>query len=87
MLRLEGMVQVTFRVRVVLEPDEGGFHASCPALRGCHSWGATRDEALVNIREAAAAYIESMPAHGDPIPVEGPEHLPSTQEEALTVTV
>ncbi|MBC7170387.1 type II toxin-antitoxin system HicB family antitoxin [Candidatus Bipolaricaulota bacterium] len=81
------MVQVTFRVRAVLEPDEGGFHAYCPALRGCHSWGATRDEALVNIREAAAAYIESMLEHGDPIPVEGPEHVPSTHEEALTVTV
>jgi len=78
---------MTFRLRVTLEPDEGGFHAYCPALRGCHTWGATRDEALANIREAAAAYLESMLAHGDPIPVETHEQAPSPQEEALTVTV
>jgi predicted RNase H-like HicB family nuclease len=78
---------MTFRVRVVLEPDGDGFHAYCPALRGCHTWGATRDEALANIREAAAAYLESMLAHGDPIPVEGREDAPIPHEEALTVTV
>ncbi len=44
---------------VVLQPDPaGGFAASVPALPGCFSQGATRDEALANIREAIAGYLE-----------------------------
>lgn len=56
---------------VILEREaDGGFHASCPALRGCHSQGDTLDEALDNIREAIAAYLESVAAHGESIPRE-----------------
>jgi len=41
---------------IVVEPDkfeDGGeaWHASCPALKGCHSWGHSYEEALANIRE------------------------------------
>jgi len=28
------------------------------------------DDAIANIREAIAVYLESLKAHGDPIPVE-----------------
>jgi predicted RNase H-like HicB family nuclease len=61
----------TYRYTIILErqPD-GGFHAYCPALRGCHSQGDTLDEALANMREAVEAYIESVAAHGEPIPQE-----------------
>ena len=46
-------------LKVVLQPGEdSGFVASVPALRGCWSQGATREEALTNIREAAAAWLE-----------------------------
>jgi predicted RNase H-like HicB family nuclease len=56
---------------VVLERDpEGGFHASCPALKGCHSEGDTVDEAVANVREAIALYLESLAAKGEMIPVE-----------------
>lgn len=48
---------------VLLEREEdGGYHAFCPALKGCHSQGDTLDEALVNIREAIQAYLESLKA-------------------------
>lgn len=41
------------KLKVVVEPDDdGGYVASCPALPGCHSQGATREDALANIREA-----------------------------------
>lgn len=50
---------------VILEPeDEGGFHVWCPALKGCHSQGETQEEALANIQEAIAAYLESLRAEG-----------------------
>jgi predicted RNase H-like HicB family nuclease len=56
---------------VVLERDpEGGFHASCPTLKGCHSEGDTLDEAVANVREAIELYLESMAAKGEAIPVE-----------------
>ena len=52
-----------------VQPD-GGYHASCPALPGCHSEGDTPDEAVTNLREAAVVYLESLRAHGEPLPVE-----------------
>jgi predicted RNase H-like HicB family nuclease len=51
------------------QPD-GGYHASCPALPGCHSEGDTLDEAIANITEAISLYIESLQAHGEAIPTE-----------------
>jgi predicted RNase H-like HicB family nuclease len=61
----------TVRYTVILEPEEGGgYHAFCPALRGCHSQGDTLEEALANIREAIQAYLESLKLDGEPIPVE-----------------
>jgi predicted RNase H-like HicB family nuclease len=57
------------KFRVVLQSDEDGvIVAEVPALPGCISQGATRDEALSNIREAIAGYLDSLKAHGDPIP-------------------
>jgi predicted RNase H-like HicB family nuclease len=41
---------------------------SVPALPGCHAQGETREEALAMIREAIEGCIESLVAHGDPIP-------------------
>jgi len=54
---------------VVLTPEaEGGFGVTVPALPGCASQGGTREEALSMIREAIEVSIESLIAHGDPIP-------------------
>lgn len=60
---------MTYRYTTIFEPQpDGGFHAYCPALRGCHSEGDTMDEAVDNIREAVEAYLESLVAHGQSIP-------------------
>ncbi|MBI1915457.1 MAG: type II toxin-antitoxin system HicB family antitoxin [Planctomycetes bacterium] len=69
------------KYRVLLEPDEDGVYvAEVPALPGCISQGRTREEAITNIKEAIAAYLESLTAHGDPIP-------PSISEEVVEVAV
>jgi len=55
---------------VVIEPDEDAFHAYVPALPGCHTFGATVEEAQHNVAEAIALHIESMQEDGESIPVE-----------------
>jgi antitoxin HicB len=69
------------RYRVLLETDEDGiFVAEVPSLPGCVSQGATRAEALANIKEAIAGYLESLDQHGEPVP-------PSILEEVVEVDV
>ena len=53
---------------VLMTEEGGGFSVTVPALPGCVSQGETREEALAMIREAIEVYIESLVAHGDPIP-------------------
>ncbi|PZV17949.1 MAG: hypothetical protein DCF22_02800 [Leptolyngbya sp.] len=49
--------------RVILEPDSetGDWAVWCPELPGCTSAGETEDEALRNIQDAIALYIEPTP--------------------------
>ena len=69
------------RFKVVLEPgDEGGFTVYVPSLPGCISEGETEQEALANIQEAIELYLESLEAHGDPIP-------PPITEEIIEVSI
>jgi len=51
----------TMRFKVVLEAsDEGGYTVYVPSLPGCISEGETVDEALKNIQEAIALYLEPV---------------------------
>ena len=69
------------KFRVLIEQDEDGiFVAEVPTLPGCISQGATRKEALANAQEATELYLESMEAHGDPIP-------PPITEEIIEVEI
>jgi predicted RNase H-like HicB family nuclease len=46
-------------IKVIITQGEDGYMvARCPALKSCWSQGKTRDEALANIREAIALYLE-----------------------------
>ena len=47
------------KLEIVLEQeDDGTYSVHCPALKGCHSQGETREEALINIQEAIQLYLE-----------------------------
>jgi len=68
------------KYRVLVEADEDGvFVAQVPSLPGCISQGETRSEALENIKEAIAAYLESLQKHDEPIP-------PAITEELVEVS-
>ena len=44
-----------------MEPsDEGGYTTIVPALPGCISEGDTKEEALVNTREAIELYLDPI---------------------------
>ena len=62
---------MTYTYRIILEPDEGGFHASVPALPGCHTWGKTIDEARAMVRDAIDVYLRSLIADGEEIRGDG----------------
>jgi predicted RNase H-like HicB family nuclease len=69
------------KYRVLIEQDEDGvFVAEVPALPGCISQGFTREEAIENVKEAIAGYLESLEAHNEPVP-------PTIIEEVVEVTV
>ena len=59
---------------VVVEEDKfedgkDAYHAYCPALKGCHTWGHTYEEALANIQEAVELYVEDLIEAANVIPV------------------
>jgi antitoxin HicB len=54
------------------QASEGGYVAFVPALPGCHTQGETLEETERNVKDAIALYLESLAAHGEAIPEEGP---------------
>ena len=49
------------KLKIFLEPSEdGGYTVYVPALPGCISEGDTREEALMNIKEAIELYLEPV---------------------------
>jgi predicted RNase H-like HicB family nuclease len=49
--------EAAMKYSVLLEESDEGFAVSVPGLPGCHSQGATRDEALANIKDAIREYL------------------------------
>jgi antitoxin HicB len=69
------------KYRILIEQDEDGiFVAQVPSLPGCVSQGRTRQEAVENAKEAITAYLESLAAHGEPVP-------PPITEELVEVAI
>ena len=49
------------KYRVTLVESEEGFAVWCDDLPGCNSQGATREEALQNIKDAISEYLAAQP--------------------------
>ena len=46
------------KYKVIIQESDEGFAVSVPGLPGCHSQGATEQEALDNIADAIREYLE-----------------------------
>ena len=60
-IRFIAIKEISVKLQVILEPsEEGGFTVYAPSLPGCISEGGNREEALANIKEAIALYLEPI---------------------------
>ncbi|KAB8335609.1 type II toxin-antitoxin system HicB family antitoxin [Scytonema tolypothrichoides VB-61278] len=61
--------QAESKRKVLLYPGEDGyFVVEVPSLPGCISQGKTREEAVANIEEAIALYIQILQERGESVP-------------------
>ncbi len=84
------MKAYTFRVVIEADPFEDGrmaYHAYCPALKGCHTWGYTKEEAIKNIQEAVRGHIEALLKLGLEIPTEPECEVQVSSKPLVTVIV
>ena len=52
-----------------LQQDEDGvWIANCDLLPGCHSWGESKHEAILNFQEAAKAHLIALKDSGRVVP-------------------
>ena len=77
---------------VVIEEDSfddgrEAFHAYCTALSGCHTWGHTQEEALMNIQEAVELYVEDLIDSANPVPVDTDKGAIQLDTPAVVVNV
>ena len=62
--------------QVIIYPGNDGYWVvECPSLPGCISQGQTKEEAIVNIREAIQGYIAALEEDHLPVPEERFETL------------
>ncbi len=55
--------------QVVISPGQDGYWvAECPSLPGCISQGPTREQAVLNIKEAIEGYVAALNEDGIPVP-------------------
>ena|SRR3990172_9242507 len=67
---MSNKAKIIFKIPVCIEPDGEGFYAYCPALKGVHVDGETKEKALKNVMEAIILYLKSLIKHGEPIPIQ-----------------
>ena len=79
----------TYSFKVVVEPDEGGYHAFCPALRrfGAVTQGATEEEALRNINEVVHMIVNELQEDGIPLPDASADGVQISEGTRVAITV
>ncbi len=50
----------TYTFRVIIEPDDKGYHGFAPLLKGVHTWGKNIEETKENLKEAIQCHLEGL---------------------------
>jgi predicted RNase H-like HicB family nuclease len=58
----------SFEIVIEKEAEDVGYAAYSPSLPGSFSSGPTIEEAKRNIREAIRQHVDTLLAHGQPVP-------------------
>ena len=61
-------VKEEMRYTIVIEESPANFAVYAPDLPGCVATGATREEAVSEMRRVILFHIESLREHGEPVP-------------------
>jgi predicted RNase H-like HicB family nuclease len=59
---------LAYTLTIEFHPVEAGYLAFFPALPGCHSWGASYEEAVRNAEGTLIGYLEALQKNGESIP-------------------
>jgi predicted RNase H-like HicB family nuclease len=70
-----------YKFSVVVEREQGGFTAACPALPGCYATGRSRGEVMRAIRAAIRVHIEDRMGDNESVPQ--PEPVSFTRLEVV----
>lgn len=84
------MKSYSFRVAIEEDPFDDGrmaYHVWIPALKGCHTWGFTKAEALKSVQELLEACIEDLIKHNEPIPEEPKDEVTVLSGPVVTVNL
>ncbi len=57
-----------YHINIFWSDEDGGYIADIPDLPHCSAFGDTPQEALVEVLEAKAAWMEAAKGEGKPIP-------------------
>ena len=57
-----------YHINIFYSEEDGGYIADIPDLKACSAFGNTPEEALEEVKQAKAAWLEAAKAAGKPPP-------------------
>ena len=57
-----------YHINIFYSEEDGGYIADIPDLQVCSAFGNTPEEALAEVKQAKAAWLEAAEAAGKPTP-------------------
>lgn len=55
----------SYRFVVIIKPEDGQYHAYCPAVKDCHALGATPQEARAKLLDLLYAHLSALVERGE----------------------